>query len=44
MYKELKYYHIDDVYFIKYIIDDELYDLFKLNNDYEKIKNIFIDK
>ena len=44
MYKELNYYHIDDVYFIKYIIDEELYELFKLNNDYEKKKKIFIDK
>ena len=36
--------HIDDVYFIKYIIDDEFYQLFKLSNDYEMIKNSLIEK
>ena len=44
MYNKLIYYHIDDVYFIKYIIDDEFYQLFKLSNDYEILKKHFIDK
>ena len=44
MYNKLFYYHIDDVYFIKYIIDDEFYQLFKLSNDYEMIKNSLIEK
>ncbi len=40
MYKELNYFHIDDIYFIKYLIDEECSDMFKSNNDYE----IIIDK
>lgn len=40
MYDELYYFHMDNFYFIKYLIDEELFEMFESNNDYE----IIIDK
>ena len=40
MYDELYYFHIDDFYFIKYLMDEEFFEMFESNNDYE----IIIDK
>ena len=40
MYEELYFFHIDDLYFIKYLMDEELFKMFNTNNDYE----IIIDK
>ena len=40
MYDELYYFHIDDFYFIKYLMDEEFFKMFESNNDYE----IIIDK
>ena len=40
MYDELYFFHIDDLYFIKYLMDEELFKMFNSNNDYE----IIIDK
>ena len=42
MYQKLNYFHVDDIYFIKYTMDEEDYELFKLSDDYEKIEKIFI--
>lgn len=39
MYSKLNYFHVDDIYFIKYIFNEECKDLFEANNDYEKIKD-----
>ena len=39
MYNEAYYFHIDDFYFIKYLMDEELFKTFESNNDYEKIVN-----
>ena len=40
MYNELNYFHVDNIYFIKYLMDEEYYKMFQSNNDYE----IIIDK
>ena len=40
IYKELNYFHVDDLYFIKYLMDEENYKKFESNDDYE----IIIDK
>ncbi|MBE6160024.1 MAG: hypothetical protein E7157_03135 [Lactobacillales bacterium] len=40
MYDELYYFHINDLYFIKYKMSDEDMKLFGLNNDSKKIKTI----
>jgi len=37
MYDELYYFHIDDFYFIKYLMDEEYFKMFESNNDYEII-------
>ena len=37
MYTELNYFHIDDLYFIKYLMNEECYEMFKSVNDYKKI-------
>ena len=37
MYNELTYFHIDDFYFIKYLMDEEFFKMFESNNDYEII-------
>ena len=37
MYDELYYFHIDDFYFIKYLMDEEFFKMFESNNDYEII-------
>ena len=42
MYDELNYFHIDDIYFIKYIVNEEDYKPFKFSDDYEKIEKYFI--
>ena len=39
MYNEAYYFHVDDFYFIKYLMDEELFKTFESNNDYEKIVN-----
>ncbi|MBP3840611.1 MAG: hypothetical protein IK997_00635 [Bacilli bacterium] len=40
MYDELYYFHMDNFYFIKYLMDEEFFKMFESNNDYE----IIIDK
>ena len=40
MYNEAYYFHVDDFYFIKYLMDEELFKTLESNNDYE----IIIDK
>ena len=40
MYNELYYFHMDNFYFIKYLMDEEFFKMFESNNDYE----IIIDK
>ena len=37
MYDELYYFHMDDFYFIKYLMDEEFFKMFESNNDYEII-------
>ena len=37
MYDELYYFHMDDFYFIKYLMDEEYFKMFESNNDYEII-------
>ena len=37
MYNEAYYFHIDDFYFIKYLMDDELFKALESNNDYETV-------
>ena len=37
MYNELTYFHMNDLYFIKYLMDEENFKASKLNNDYEMI-------
>ncbi len=37
MYNELTYFHVNDLYFIKYLMDEENFKASKLNNDYEMI-------
>lgn len=39
MYDELYYFHIDDIYFTKYLMDDEYTEHFKLSDDSEHIRN-----
>ena len=41
IYNELYYFHIDNIYFIKYLMDEEFYKLSKLNNDYQVIEKYF---
>lgn len=41
MYDEANYYHVDDIYFIKYLMDEDIYKQFKKRDDYEKIKEFF---
>ena len=40
-YEEAIYYHIDDIYFIKYLMDDDDFEQFKSGNDYEEVKKYF---
>ena len=40
-YNKANYFHIDDVYFIKYLMDEDNYNEFKKGNDYEKVKEYF---
>ncbi len=40
-YDKLNYFHVDDIYFTKYIMNDYNYKQFKSGNDYEKIKDFF---
>ena len=40
MYDELYYFHMDNFYFIKYLMDEEFFKMFESNNDYE----IILDK
>lgn len=40
-YENLSYFHINEIYFMKYIMSDEDIKFFRLNNDIDKIKNIF---
>jgi len=37
MYNELTYFHIDDFYFIKYLMNEDFSKMFGSNNDYEII-------
>ena len=37
MYDELYYFHMDNFYFIKYLMDEEFFKMFESNNDYEII-------
>ena len=37
LYDELYYFHMDDFYFIKYLMDEEFFKMFESNNDYEII-------
>lgn len=40
-YNKANYFHVDDIYFIKYLMDEDNYKQFKSGNDYEKIKDFF---
>jgi hypothetical protein len=40
-YDKLNYFHINDIYFTKYLIDEDMIEILKLGNDYEKIKEYF---
>ena len=37
MYDELYYFRIDDFYFIKYLMNEECFEMIEENNDYEMI-------
>ncbi len=39
MYDKLNYFHIDDFYFIKYLMDEDNFKMFGSKNDYETIIN-----
>lgn len=40
-YDKLNYFHVDDFYFTKYIMDDDDCKMFKKSNDYEIVKAFF---
>ena len=39
-YEKLSYFHINELYFMKYIMNDENINFFKLNDDKDKIINM----
>ena len=41
MYEKLTYYNINEIYFMKYTMSDDNIEFLRLNNDIDKIKNIF---
>jgi len=40
-YDKLKYFHIDDIYFKQYLMEEDNLKQFKIVNDYEKLKKYF---
>ena len=44
MYNKLKYFHVDNLYFIKFLMNEEFYNMFESNDDYKKIKEHFTSK
>ncbi len=41
IYKRLKYFHVDDLCFIKFLIDGGYHEMFESSDDYKKIEKYF---